>query len=202
MIALSAGWAFRACPAVGGPPDRAASGPRAFVTPDLTRGPAPSARGGAGNGIPGQDRDDGAGGALRYPIRPSGETRGRSLGRAGHVGAVSRALHSGRMDAVPSCSGCDLRSNAACPPARPADALLPGAQAARADAGNLAPGLGVWTDAMGVRHPQGRKTPGGARRSGTTRPRPPSAQMWIGLPCTAIAASFSASAWVGWAWQV
>ena len=27
-------------------------------------------------------------------------------------------------------------------------------------------------------------------------------QMWIGLPCTAIAASFSASAWVGCAWQV
>ena len=27
-------------------------------------------------------------------------------------------------------------------------------------------------------------------------------QIWIGLPVTAIAASFSASAWVGWAWQV
>jgi hypothetical protein len=28
------------------------------------------------------------------------------------------------------------------------------------------------------------------------------AYMWIGLPVTAIAASFSASEWVGWAWQV
>jgi hypothetical protein len=27
-------------------------------------------------------------------------------------------------------------------------------------------------------------------------------QMWIGLPVTAIAASFIASEWVGWAWQV
>jgi hypothetical protein len=27
-------------------------------------------------------------------------------------------------------------------------------------------------------------------------------QMWIGFPVTAIAASFSASLWVGWAWQV
>ncbi len=27
-------------------------------------------------------------------------------------------------------------------------------------------------------------------------------QIWIGFPVTAIAASFSASAWVGWAWQV
>ena len=26
--------------------------------------------------------------------------------------------------------------------------------------------------------------------------------MWIGLPVTAIAASLSASEWVGWAWQV
>jgi hypothetical protein len=28
------------------------------------------------------------------------------------------------------------------------------------------------------------------------------AQMWIGFPVTAIAASFTASEWVGWAWQV
>jgi hypothetical protein len=27
-------------------------------------------------------------------------------------------------------------------------------------------------------------------------------QIWIGLPVTAIAASFTASEWVGWAWQV
>jgi hypothetical protein len=27
-------------------------------------------------------------------------------------------------------------------------------------------------------------------------------QTWIGLPVTAIAASFIASEWVGWAWQV
>ena len=32
--------------------------------------------------------------------------------------------------------------------------------------------------------------------------REPVAQMWIGFPVTAIAASLSASAWVGWAWQV
>lgn len=30
----------------------------------------------------------------------------------------------------------------------------------------------------------------------------PTPYIWIGLPVTAIAASFSASAWVGWAWQV
>ena len=30
----------------------------------------------------------------------------------------------------------------------------------------------------------------------------PIAQMWIGFPVTAIAASLSASEWVGWAWQV
>ncbi|TMJ18310.1 MAG: hypothetical protein E6G92_00160 [Alphaproteobacteria bacterium] len=27
-------------------------------------------------------------------------------------------------------------------------------------------------------------------------------QIWIGLPVTAIAASLTASLWVGWAWQV
>ena len=32
-------------------------------------------------------------------------------------------------------------------------------------------------------------------------PGPPG-HMWIGLPVTAIAASFTASEWVGWAWQV
>ena len=43
---------------------------------------------------------------------------------------------------------------------------------------------------------------GGGEQGECGEEQPRAHQMWIGLPCTAIAASFTASLCVGWAWQV